>query len=228
MFCYNCGKKIEDGVSFCAMCGAPQRANSQKQPVQNVAIQNMPAQNASVQNIPSVQHQQTDGVKRLYMDAKGLTLLNYKFDIRDEMGNLCYRAATVTESMLTYNARVYYPNDAEAMIIRQQKKMTMAAMNFDIFAPDGNLITEVLQKIHFTTSEFQLPQQGIVVTGDFLSINFSFMRGNQKVATVSKKILSWGDCYEIEFYDSSLDKLLLATIMVIQMVIAASRKRRRR
>ena len=203
MFCTNCGKPIADGSRFCTMCGAPQSG----------AVQT-PA------------HQPQITANALYMDAKGLTLLNYKFDIRDTAGNLRYRAATVTESMFTYNARVYHANDSEAMIIRQQKKMTMAAMNFDIFAPDGTLVTEVKQKIHFTTSEFQLTQLGLVVTGDFFGVNFTFKRGDQVVATVRKKVLSWGDCYELVYQDPNLEQVLLATIMVIQMVIAASRRRR--
>lgn len=206
MFCTNCGKPIADGSRFCTMCGAPQ----------SVAVQSAPPQ-------PSAAPQTCC----LYMDAKGLTLLNYKFDIRDAAGNLRYRAATVTESMFTYNARVYHADDSEAMIIRQQKKMTMAAMNFDIFNPDGTLVTEVKQKIHFTTSEFQLTQLGLTVTGDFFGVNFTFKQGDQTVATVRKKVLSWGDCYELAYQDPSLEKVLLATIMVIQMVIAASRRRRR-
>ncbi len=209
MFCSKCGNPVPEGARFCGMCGAPQEAAAQPAPVSNIPPQNMPARYA------------------LYMDAKGLSLLNYKFDIRDAAGNLRYRAATVTESMLTYNARVYYPNDSEAMIIHQQKKMTFASMNFDIFAPNGALVTEVIQKIHFATSEFQLTQLGLVVTGDFSSTNFTFKRGNQVVCNVHKKVLSWGDCYEVEYFDPALEQILLATIMVIQMVIAASRRRRR-
>ena len=201
MFCQKCGSNVSESDKFCAKCGAPQGAPAQPQ--------------------------ETLAPKHLYMDAKGITLFNYKFDIKDSQGNVRYRAATVTESMLTYNARVYNPDESEAMIIHQQKKLTFASMNFDIFAPDGTLVTEVLQKVHFATSEFQLPRLGLVVTGDFFSINFSFKRGNEVVASVRKKVLSWGDCYELEYCDPELEKVLLATIMVIQIVIAASRRRRR-
>lgn len=207
MFCFQCGKSIEEGSRFCCFCGASQDAPAQSVPVQP-------------QSAPTPY--------RLYMDAKGLTLFNYKFDIKDAAGNLRYRAATVTEGVFTYHARVYYPNDAEAMGIHQQKKLTFAAMNFDIVAPNGSLVTEVLQKLHFATTEFQLPQLGLTVTGDFFSLNFSFMRGNQVVAAVCKKVLAWGDCYELEYYDPNLEQVLLATIMVIQIFIAASRQRRRR
>ena len=206
MFCSKCGAPIGDGAKFCGKC---------RTAVKPVVQSEAPQQNTS--NAPYC----------LYMDAKGLTLFNYKFDIKTADGEVRYRAATVTEGLFTYNARIYFPDDAEALIIHQQKKMTLAAMNFDIFSPDGTLLTEVLQKVHFTKSEFQLPKFGLVVTGDFLSINFVFTRGNETVATVRKKVLSWGDCYELEINDPKLEQILLAAIMVIQLVIAASRRRRR-
>ena len=201
------GNSIKSDARFCSKCGAPQ--------------------SAPTSNAPS-QPQPTPSTMKLYMDAKGLTLLNYKFDIRDADGNIRYRAATVTESMITHNARIYHPDDSEAMIIHQQKKMTMVAMNFDILSADGKLVSEVIQKVHFTSSEFQLPQLGLVATGDFLSLNFTFKRGNQVIASVKKKLLAWGDCYELEFCDPNLEQALLAAIMVIQIVIAASIRRRRR
>ena len=206
MYCTNCGNLISNDAKFCTKCGS--------------AI-NQPSQTEAPQ--PN----QTNSPYCLYMDAKGLTLLNYKFDIKSADGTVLYRAGTVTESLVAYNAKIYYPNDAEALIIRQQKKLTLASMNFDIFSPDGTLITDVLQKVHFTKSEFQLPKLGLVVTGDFLSINFVFTRNNQTVAAVRKKVLSWGDCYEVEIFDPELEQIILAAIMVIQMVIAASRRRRR-
>ena len=206
MFCSNCGSQIDDGFKFCGKCGTA------VQPiVQSVAPQQPTA------NAPYC----------LYMDSKGVTLLNYKFDVKSADGMVRYRAATVTEGLMTSNARIYYPNDAEALIIRQQKKMTLAAMNFDMLSADNKLITEVLQKIHLSKYEFHLPSLGLMVTGDFLAVNYVFTRGNQTVAAVRKKIVSWGDCYELEIYDSSLEQVLLGTIMVIQMVIAASRRRRR-
>ena len=207
MYCMKCGNFLGDNSKFCGKCGTP--------------VNPVPQNEAPQQNTPNLPYY-------LYMDAKGLTLLNYNFEIKSADGVVRYRAATVTESMITYNARIYYPNNVEALIIRQQKKMTFAAMNFDIFAPNGALITEVLQTIHFSKSEFNLPNLGITVTGDFFSIDFQFTRGNQTVAVVRKKVLAWGDCYELEIYDPNLEQILLATIMVIQIVIAASRKRRRR
>ena len=201
MFCTKCGNQLADDARFCTKCGNQVGA--------------APAAAAA------------PGLVRLYMDAKGLTLMNYKFEIRDHLGYLRYRAATVTESMVRYNARLYYPNDTEAMAIHQQKKMTMVAMNFDIVTPNGALVTEAIQEVKMTSFTYHLPQLGIRLDGDFFALNFMFYRNGQAIGRLSKKLMAWGDCYELEFNDPSLEQVLLSSIMVIQMVIAAHRHRRR-
>lgn len=200
MFCTKCGNQLPDDARFCTKCGNQLSAAPATAP----------------------------GLVRLYMDAKGLTLMNYKFEIRDHLGNLRYRAATVTESMVRYNARLYYPDDSEAMAIHQQKKMTMVAMNFDIVAPNGALVTQAMQEVKMTSFTYYLPQLGIQMDGDFFALNFNFYRNGQPIGRVTKKLMSWGDCYELEFNDPSLEQVLLSAVMVVQMVIAASRNRRRR
>ena len=60
MFCSKCGAPIGDGAKFCGKCGTA---------VKPVVQSEAPQQNTS--NAPYC----------LYMDAKGLTLFNYKFDI---------------------------------------------------------------------------------------------------------------------------------------------------
>lgn len=208
MFCAKCGNQIPDGARFCPRCG-----------FQIGAVPAAPATPAAPAE---------SAVKRLYMDAKGLSLVNYKFEIRDQAGNLRYKAATVTEGMFTYNARVYYPNDAEVLAIHQQTKMTMMAINFDIVAPNGALVTQVMQNVKMTSYSYTLPQLGITVDGDFLAMNFLFYRNGQPIGAVRKKIMAWGDCYEVEYVDPSLEQVFLAMVMVVQMVIAYHRNHRRR
>ena len=209
MFCSKCGTPLADGAKFCTGCGTPVAAPAAPAPAPAPA--------------PAV-----NGLRRLYFDAKGLSLFNYKFEIKDEAGQVCYKAATISESMLTYNAMLYDAYDRELIKVSQQKKMTMVAMNFDFLTPQGALITDAMQQVKMTTYDYTLGAYGIKLSGNFLKMEFDFTQNGVPIAKVSKKFLAWGDCYEIEFADPNLEQILLASVLMIQLVVAAQRSRRRR
>lgn len=209
MFCTGCGKEILPSYKFCAFCGAPVSQAPQQQSA--TAPTTAPA-----------------GPRRLYFDAKGLTLFNYKFEIKDEAGRVCYKAATISESMIRYNAMLYDAYDRELIKVSQQSKMTLASMNFDFLRPDGSLITDAVQNFKMTTYEYHLGAFGITMSGNFLKMAFEFYQNGTPIAHVSKKVLSFGDCYEIEFADPALEQPLLASVLMIQLVLAAERQRRHR
>ena len=202
MFCAVCGKQIPEGARFCGGCGTP------------VAANNTPPAPAPAP------------VTRLYLATSGLTMFNYKFTIKDEYGNDRYLAATVTQGF-GYAAKLYAPNQMELFTVQQQKKMTMALMHFDMVV-GGQLTTAIRLIVHMTKYSFELPQMGITVDGDFIGHRYQFFRGGQIVASVSRKMMSWGDSYEIEFADSSLEHYLLAATLAIALVTIHNRQRRRR
>ena len=72
----------------------------------------------------------------------------------------------------------------------------------------------------------ELKQLGISLSGNFLKLEFDFVKNGAPIAKVRKKFLSWGDSYELEFSDPSLELVLLACIMMIQIVCAIQRRRR--
>lgn len=163
--------------------------------------------------------------KKLYFDAKGLSLLNYKFEIRDEAGNVCYKAATVTESLTRHNAKLFDAYDNEIIKVSQQKKLTLSAMNFDLLNSAGQIVCEAIQKVKFVTFTYDLKPLDINIAGNFIKMTFDFTRNGQPVAHVRKKFMTWGDCYEVEMEDPSLEVIFLASVLMIQLVIAAQRRR---
>lgn len=199
MFCSKCGKECGDSDRFCGGCGSPLT----------------PPQKA---NEP----------QKLYFDAKGLALFNYRFEIKDEAGNVRYKAESVTESWIRYNAKLYDAQDRELIKVSQQSKMTFAAMNFDFLTPDGEIITDAIQKVSMVNYTYNLGKFGITMSGNFLKLSFDFIRDGKPIAHVDKKILSWGDCYEISYTDPALEQVFLASVLMIQLVLAANRNRRRR
>ncbi|MBQ4617379.1 MAG: zinc-ribbon domain-containing protein [Clostridia bacterium] len=204
MFCPKCGNPVDPTMAFCGQCG--NRLNAEPTPA--------PAP--------------TGQPNLVYFSTEDLTLVNYHLVARDAAGNVRCEARTVSESMFTYNAKIFAPNGQELMAVRQQKKMTMVAMNFDLCV-NGQPVCEVLQEMKGAGYRYVLPQYGLYADGDFFSLNFQvFANNGAPVASVQKKLMSWGDSYEISFADPSLELTLLGLVMVIQMVLAAQRNHRRR
>lgn len=61
--------------------------------------------------------------------------------------------------------------------------------------------------------------------GNFLDLEYTFTRGGETVAEVSKRWFSWADTYGVEIRPNEDDVLILASTVVIDMVCHADEKR---
>jgi uncharacterized protein YxjI len=61
--------------------------------------------------------------------------------------------------------------------------------------------------------------------GDFLDREYTFTRGGQRVAEVSKRFFAWTDTYGIDIADGEDDVTLLAAMVVIDLCCHPDRKR---
>lgn len=62
--------------------------------------------------------------------------------------------------------------------------------------------------------------------GDFLDHEYTFTRGDQVVATVSKRWFAWTDTYGIDIADGEDPVLILASAVVVDLVCHDDSKRR--
>ena len=61
--------------------------------------------------------------------------------------------------------------------------------------------------------------------GEFLDMEYSFTRGSQTVAQVSKRWFTWADTYGVDISEGEDDILILASTVVIDMVCHGDSKR---
>lgn len=83
-------------------------------------------------------------------------------------------------------------------------------------------LVAVVKKELFTffTCKFTVDVPGpndIVARGDFLDHEYEFVRGSERVGSVSKEWFTWADTYGVEIADGEDDILLLASTVVIDM-----------
>lgn len=94
----------------------------------------------------------------------------------------------------------------------------------------GGELAAVVKKQLFTffRCKFTVDVPGpddLEATGSFLDQEYTFARGSQTVAEVSKRWFSWSDTYGVDIADGEDDVLILASTVVIDMVCHDEHKR---
>ncbi len=87
----------------------------------------------------------------------------------------------------------------------------------------GNQVVAVVKKKHFTlfSAKFSIDVPGpddLEAKGNFLDLEYTFVRGNREVAQVSKRWFSFRDTYGVEIATAEDDILILASAVVIDMI----------
>lgn len=211
-FCMKCGAKLEEGSKFCMRCGNPVGVQAA---AASAVSQASAAAAASDQNVQPVVY---------YMDPKGITLVNYRLTIRDAGGNECFYAET-QPTAITYKMHIIDLYGNEIITVQQSKKVTLASVNFEMRKND-QLVTNVIQRVKLTTYNYDLPELGIRADGKILMFNFKMTAGGRDVATISKKVLAWGDSYEIFINDPKDTEVVLGFVTCIQMLWIRNRHKR--
>jgi uncharacterized protein YxjI len=101
----------------------------------------------------------------------------------------------------------------------QQKLLTLG-QTYEIYR--SGKLAAVVRKSLFTffhcTFTVDVPgPDDLVATGSFTDHEYTFTRGDESVATVSKRWFSFSDTYGVEIADGEDDVLLLASTVVIDM-----------
>jgi len=207
MFCGSCGSQIPDKAKFCPKCGTPIAVSAEILAEVNTS--------ADV-SIPM----------KLYMPSK-LSFIDYKFDVKDEIGNLRYTASSGAQGMTGYRMTLRDLNGQEIVLVKQKSEVTFTAVNFEAFI-NGQFVTDCMQKATFTRYYYVLPQLNLKVIGDFIGHKYQVVNEHdQKIATINKRLMSFGDSYEIDIADSRNELLILAAVFAVEMMVMTLRRRRR-
>jgi uncharacterized protein YxjI len=109
-------------------------------------------------------------------------------------------------------------NGNELAFIRQ--KLMAWGPTFEITR--GDVLQAVVKKNLFTLVrcrfEVSLPDHGdLEAQGSFTDLEYTFTRGDQPVAQISRKWFSFADTYGVEIADGENDILILAAAVVIDL-----------
>lgn len=154
-------------------------------------------------------------MRNLYIKQKVLSL-NEKFTVKDQKGDdVYYVEGSFMKIPKTF--RIMDKDRNEAALIT--KKVFSLLPKFFVEA-DGHEVLMIKKEFTFFKSRYTIDAEGIEVVGNWWDMTFEVYKDRQEIARVSKQWFSWGDSYQVEILDESMEKIVVALVIAIDCVKA--------
>ncbi|QBO34937.1 hypothetical protein EQG49_00005 [Periweissella cryptocerci] len=82
----------------------------------------------------------------------------------------------------------------------------------------GRDVAVISKRFSLFRPSYDIDAFGLTIQGNFWDMNFTVLRNGQQVAQVDQRWLSWGDTYEINVADESLELLIVSLTVAIDYV----------
>ena len=146
------------------------------------------------------------------------------FTIKDASGN---DAFVVDGAGFSIGAKLAFKDLAGNELLHIEQRLLSWAPTYEI--SKGGEVQGVVSKELFTlfSCQFTVDVPGpddLQAEGDFLELEYEFLRGSRKVAMASKRWFSLSDTYGIDIAEGEDDVLILASAVVIDMICHEDKK----
>jgi len=113
---------------------------------------------------------------------------------------------------------VYDSSGAKVAFIREKVMSFMPRYFIEI---NGQLVCEVVKKFTFFKPSYAVEGLSWDLKGDFIAHNYTLTEKNREIMTLRKKMISWGDSYELYIADSQHELLCLCIALAVDCALAA-------
>ena len=146
-----------------------------------------------------------------------------KFTVKDQAGNDLFQ---VQGKVMSIRNKIDLMNMDGSTVLSAEKKLWTFMATYNIFSSHKEEIATVKKKFGFKPNfSVSMGNQELHVSGSIFGHSFVIEQEGQNVATISKKIISWGDTYEIEVFNESNLELYLFIVIIIDQVIHEQKNR---
>jgi uncharacterized protein YxjI len=154
-------------------------------------------------------------MKQLYIKQKMFTL-SEKFTVTDEFEMPQYY---VEGSFFKIPKEFIVTDQFGSEIARITKKFLSFLPKFfvEVSGEDPIVLTK---EFTFFKARYSIDAKGINVEGNWWDMNFSVYVGGRQVAIIDQRWFSWGDTYEVQILDESLEHLIISLVIAIDCVKA--------
>lgn len=151
----------------------------------------------------------------LYMKQKVFSLRG-RFAIQDEHQQDRY----VIEGSFMQIPKTFTISDVSGQAITTITKKTFSLLPTFYVEVDGQGPMTIYKEFTFFRPKYTIDAAGIEVDGNWWDMDFHVTRDGEMIGRVQKKWLTWGDTYEIEVLDDTMEHLLISIVVAIDCVKA--------
>lgn len=146
-----------------------------------------------------------------------------KFTVKDQAGNDLFQ---VQGKVISIRNKIDLMNMDGSTVLSAEKKLWTFMSTYNIFSNHKEEIATVKRKFGFKPNfSVTMGNQELHVSGSIFGHSFVIKQEGQDVATISKKIISWGDAYEVDIIDEHNKELLLFIVIIIDQIIEEAKRR---
>ena len=150
---------------------------------------------------------------KLYMKQKVISWGD-KFTVTDETGEVLY---TVEGEVPSFGHKLHiYDHRHDEVAFIHQKLLSLKGRYF--VTVDGQEAAEIVKEITLLHPKYTVNGPDWEATGDVLGHNYEIKKGDETVAAVHWKWMSWGDAYELDIADEVNEVLALAVVLTFDAV----------
>lgn len=153
---------------------------------------------------------------RFYIKQKVFSLRD-KFRVMDEAQKELY---SVEGKFISIQNKLQLLNMNGSQVLNAQKKLFKIFPRYDIYTPHSDHLATIQKKFSIRPKfVVTVGNEELQVEGSLFAHSFGVFRGGQEVASIQKKIISWGDTYEINILDELNAELYLFIVIIIDQII---------
>ena len=152
---------------------------------------------------------------QLYMKQKVFSLKD-KFTIQNSLGEDKY---FVEGKVISFGKKLHIKDTTgnELAFVKQKVLTIMPKFAVEI---DGQQVAVIKKKFSFKP-KYAIDGLGWEVQGDFFSHDYVIVENGNPIVAIHKKLMSWGDAYELDITDESKEVLAVAVVLAIDAVMDA-------
>lgn len=160
---------------------------------------------------------------KFYIKQKVFTFKD-KFTVMDERQNIKYE---VRGKFMSMKNKLELTDQNGDTLLRSERKVFSFLPTYYVY-DSRNQDIAMVKRVFGIKPKFNLRilHDDYYVDGSLFGHNFGIYDNHQNlVASISKKIISWGDTYEIDIVDENNIELLLFLVIIIDQVVHEKKHR---